>query len=432
MDELTIHKDAMVHFLGGFKSQEVEVGMLDQHNLEKMYRTNWLTRNAVDMYAEDMTALGVDWKGDSETSKFLERQFRIFRIWPILTEAIRWARLYGGSIVCIDMVDNQPEKRLNSNGTISGFRVFDRYEVDPDTEILTQGRDAGLPSSYRVNPAIYAKSFNLDSSRAIRFVGSDIPHSMIVSNNLWGDSVVQALKDVLDRYEKSMESSQELLKRSYLRFLGIKGFWKTMVSDDPRGAQAIANTILAINEVQNISGLTVADVEDEFQTQQYAFGGIKDVLNAFAQDVSGATGVPLVRLFGMSPAGFSTGEADLKNYYQSIKRAQEAMLREPIERLAKLFLESAGKNADDIDFQFVSHNEPTQAEKLAATQSAVGTILQVYDANLINASRALEEIRRLSDNSGGLFSSVTEEDVTVLEDPPIPEPDLSGGGNASV
>lgn len=433
MATLSIHKDSMAHYAAGFRSDSSSgaIRRLDQSRLGKLYRENWLAKNSVDMYAEDMTALGVDWITSPEIAKFIEGQFRKYRIWSLLTDAIRWARLYGGSIICVDMVDGQPSIPINRNGEIAGFRVFDRYEITPDTQNLLQGENAGLPSNYIVSPNIYQKSFTLDASRAIRFVGTPLPHDQAVGEDLWGDSVVQSLSVVLDRYENGMQSSEELLKRSYLRFLGIRDFWKSMSTGSPEVAQSISKAIETINQVQNISGITAADSEDKFETQQYSFGGIKDVLNAFAQDVSGATGVPLVRLFGMSPSGFATGEADLKNYYMSIKRAQEAMLREPIERLAKLFLVSAGYS-EEVDFQFISHNEPSEMEKIQSTQAAVSMILQVHEAGLINAERALEEISRLSDNSGGIFSSITPDDVKQVADDPIPLPDILGGEDGPI
>jgi hypothetical protein len=48
--------------------------------------------------------------------------------------------------------------------------------------------------------------------------------------------------------------------------------------------------------------MTLMDKSDDFQTHSYSFAGIADVILRFAEQVSGATGIPLVRLFGQSPS----------------------------------------------------------------------------------------------------------------------------------
>lgn len=51
-------------------------------------------------------------------------------------------------------------------------------------------------------------------------------------------------------------------------------------------------------EFQTIGGMTLMDEEDEFQTHSYSFVGIADVILRFAEQVSDATWILLVRLFG--------------------------------------------------------------------------------------------------------------------------------------
>lgn len=421
---LTMRKDSADDCLAAAKGRtegsDVPVEM-SQDAAIKLYRTSWLARNIIDMYAEDMTAAGVKWICDAQTAQILERAFRRLHVWEVLTDAIRWSRLFGGAIVCIDMGDNQPANSINPKSDIIALRVFSRYEATPDVIQLDPERP-GEPGKYKVTPRIYQQTFDLHCSRAIRFTGAKLPPEAAAQQQLWGDSVLNALKTPIERYNSALESVDELLKRCYLRFLGLQNFWQAMQETD--SASAMGKAVAFINEMQNISGLTIADSADVFSSQQYSFGGLKDILMSMSQDNAGAAGVPLVRLFGMSPAGFSTGESDLRNYYDNILRAQESKLREPIQRIVKVVLESEGIQTD-VDFEFIPVQQPTEAEKQAATQSAVDTIMRVYEGGLVTADKALEEIRRRSEVSG-LFASITEADVSRLKDPEVPLPDLSG------
>jgi hypothetical protein len=47
-----------------------------------------------------------------------------------------------------------------------------------------------------------------------------------------------------------------------------------------------------IREFQTIEGMTIMDGTDKFETHSYSFAGIADVLLRFAEQVSGATGIP--------------------------------------------------------------------------------------------------------------------------------------------
>ena len=420
MESHSVRKDSMASFVAGFGLGETVSTRLDRSALAELYRTNWLARNVVDMYAEDCTAKGVQWLCDPQKAEVLEREFRRFRIWPALTDALRWARLYGGALLCLDFEDMLPDLPAPLFGKLTSVRVFDRYEAKACTHKLLTGVDAGKPAYYDVSPAIYAQTFKLDASRAIRFEGAKLPADKAKEEELWGDSTLSAMKSSIDRYSAAMDSSVELLKRCYLRFLGVRDFWQMMQDDGD--ATHMAKLAQNINAVQNISGLTIADASDVFQSQQYGFGGLTDVLNFFAQDNSGAADVPLVRLFGMSPSGFSTGEADLKNYYGNIARAQEDKLRAPISLLASIILRMNNLDDSDLDFTFVPLAQPTESERAAAGAQAVSTILSVYQSGLITAERALEEIRRQKDVSG-LFASVTDEDVARNRDIAVPEPE---------
>ncbi|MFX8813048.1 phage portal protein, partial [Acinetobacter baumannii] len=85
--------------------------------------------------------------------------------------------------------------------------------------------------------------------------------------------------------------------------------------------------------------------------------GLDNILMQFGQQIAGALGIPLVRLFGQSPAGFSaTGESDLSNYYDNINQQQEGRMRTPLHKLLEIVSRSKlGKPLpDSFKFDFAS------------------------------------------------------------------------------
>src|SRR5665647_1402143 len=74
---------------------------------------------------------------------------------------------------------------------------------------------------------------------------------------------------------------------------------------------------------QGIEGITMIDADDTFEAQVHgAFSGLDSILSQFALQMSGALQIPLTRLFGQSPAGFSDGDNDVRNYYDHINQRQ--------------------------------------------------------------------------------------------------------------
>jgi uncharacterized protein len=95
---------------------------------------------------------------------------------------------------------------------------------------------------------------------------------------------------------------------------------------------------------QSIEGITLLDAEDEFDGHAHVpFSGISEALLQFGQQLAGALQIPLVRLFGQSPAGLnSTGESDLRNYYDGIHQQQESHLHYPVVRAVRMTAQSLG------------------------------------------------------------------------------------------
>ena len=400
---------------------------LSQDQLEKLYRTNWIARKVCDLYASDMVSAGIEWDIDADTSELLEKEFRRLQVWGALEQAVKLARLYGGSIILMGTAAPDPMKPLNTGEALLGLRVFDRYEAKPDTShLVATGARLGDPQSYDITPVITTQGIKADESRCLRFTGAALPASLAKAQDLWGDSVLQAMKNRIEIFDGATEGVGELMKRCNLRFLGIKGFWDAMGDETGAASDQIAKAIGMVNQMQTIYGLTVTDADDTYSTQSYSFGGVKDVLDQISQQLAGACDIPLVRLYGMSPAGFSTGESDLKSYCSAILKSQESMLRGPIARIAKQILTANNKDAEAeaLDFKFAPLMQPTQA------QQGVATILQVHSEGLISDNRALEEVRRLSATTG-IFSTVDQADVDALKmaDVPVPTPDENNALN---
>ena len=399
--------------------------------LEWAYQTSWLCGLVVDIPAEDMTREGIEIRAeDPKLVDMIQSQFDEYGVMDSLCEAVKWARLYGGAIavILIDGQDVGTPLTTVPRGSFRGLCVFDRWQLDSQNldPVQELGRDFGKPKWYRVvakNSEISFKSDRIHHSRVIRLEGRRLPFCLRQAYQGWGASVIDPVFDRIKGFDLASEGATQLLSKAYLRYYKVKGLRQILTNT--RSREGFMKQMDYIREFQNAEGLTVGDTEDDFQTLTYTFTGIPDILLQLGQQISGAFGIPLVRLFGQSPAGLnSTGESDIRNYYDNVKHLQRTMLRSGVKRLLDVVFESVTgrRPGTDLTFDFKSLWQMSQLDKATVAASEVEAIRGSYADGLIDLPTALKELRGLSETVG-IFSTITEEDVAEAErqealDPP--------------
>lgn len=179
--------------------------------------------------------------------------------------------------------------------------------------------------------------------------------------------------------------------------------------------------------LQTNEGITLLDKNDLFSSTAYSFAGLSDMLLQFGQQLAGATEIPLVRLFGQSPAGLSaTGESDMRMYYDNINARQHAKLKSPWEVLLKvLWASELGKEApEDMEFHFKPLWQMSATDKATNAKTMTETIVGAYDSGVIDRGTTLKELRDASSDTG-VFSNITDEEISEAEteEPPMPDMD---------
>ncbi|MGF6837053.1 phage-related protein (TIGR01555 family) [Paraburkholderia youngii] len=411
--------------------------------MEAAYRGSWIVRQAVDAIPEDMTRAGIEMAAlDPDEVSQIERDMMRLAIWDRLCENGQWGRLYGGSlaVMLIDGQDLSTPLRTETvaKGQFKGLLILDRWMVSPPVgDVVTEyGADMGKPVYYNVI-ADYAAipKAKIHYSRVIRMEGADLPFYQRVNENGWGLSVLEPLWDRLIAFDSATVGAGQLVYKAHLRVMKIPKLREIIGLGGPALAGLKAQ-IEFTRLAQTNEGMTVLDGEDDFDTHQYSFSGLSDMLVQFGQQLSGATGIPLTRLFGQSPAGLNaTGEGDMKAYHEKIKQRQEKELRTPLHRLLSVMsMSTLGKPLpDDFSFEFRNLQEMSEAEKADIAQKKTAAVTQALDAQLIKPSTGMKELKASAPVSG-LFGNISDEDINEAEEqeknaPPPGEmdlPDVSG------
>lgn len=406
--------------------------------LEWMYRGSWLVKQVVDSVADDMTREQITIESDmppddmDKLTTYMEQKV----IWQRLNETIKWSRLYGGCIAAI-MIDGQrPETPLNLNsigpGQFKGLLVLDRWMLWPHLEepVKELGPDFGYPMYYEVvTDAKATPHMKLHYSRCIVLRGLDLPYWQRIAENMWGLSVIEPLFDRLIAFDSTTQGAAQLVYRAHLRTLKIEKL-RELIAFGGEGYQAVLKQINMIRLMQSNESLTVLDSTDEYETHSYAFGGLSDVMVQFAQQLSGAAGIPLVRLFGQSPAGLNaTGDADIRNYYDNINSQQESRLRLAVQKILDICHRSVfGRPLPDgFHFSFVPLWQMTDAEKAEIAVNTTNAVTKAVEDGVISPTIAMKELRQ-SSHITGVYTNITDEDIEEAELAPPPIPGMAPGG----
>ena len=415
---------------------------INRQELEWAYQGSWICGLAVDIVAEDMTREGIDIKADDpKIIDALNAMLDDCRVWDGICDALKWSRLYGGSIavMMIDGEDMSQPLGVVRKDAFRGLTVFDRWQIQASTEVVqTLGPDFGKPEYYTIlsgaSEIDSVQGLRVHHSRVIRFEGRRLPYNLRIAYQGWGASILEPIFDRVEMFDLASQGTAQLLSKAYLRYYRVKGLREILTNEMAR--EGFLTQMDYMRQFQGIEGMTIGDTEDDFQTLQYTFTGIPEVLLQFGQQISGAIGVPLVRLFGQSPVGFnSTGESDLRIYYDNVRHDQDTDLRPGLKRLLNVMYESAtgAKPGRDLLFEFRSLWQMTNEQKAQAAQTLTGSIIAALQADAIPVSVALKELRKLSDTIG-LFASITDEDIEAAEDadngmmPPDVDLGPDGGG----
>jgi phage-related protein (TIGR01555 family) len=401
--------------------------------LEAMYRGSWIVGAAVDSIAEDMTRAGINIKGDSQPEQIEQMQVAMTRlgVWHSLLEAIKWGRRYGGAGAMIVVDGQDPSTPLNvstiGRGQFRGLRVFDRWQLQPSLQnIVVDGMDFGLPMFYDVISDVttgQVSNVRIHHTRVIRQIGVQLPAYQAITEQMWGESVVERMYDRLVAFDTATSGAANLIQKAHLRTVQIDKLREVLAA----GGKAEENLLQMFHHMrmlQTNEGLTLLDKEDTFQAHSYTFSGLSDMILQFGQQIAGATGIPLVRLFGQSPAGLSaTGESDLRMYYDNVASQQESRLRDGLMRVLQVMHQSLfGTPApQSFDFDFVALWQTSSKEKADISTAVTNTVVAAFNAGIISADVALQELKQSSESTG-VFSNITQEEIDQAKTEPPPMP----------
>jgi len=258
-------------------------------------------------------------------------------IWEIVKQFLMWGRLYGGSGLIIN-AGQDPAKPLDEGDIDQG--MLELYDAD-------RWEFAGA--------ARHAKSFsfyghNLDASRVITFCGKRAPRMIRAQLSGWGMSEFERAVEDFNLWLRGRNVLYEILDEAKVDVYGIENYAATLATAD--GEATIRARVQATNNIKNFCNALILDKNDEYKVISNNFTGLAEVMKENRIGIASALRMPLTKLFGMSAAGFSSGEDDIENYNATVT----SQIREPakpiLRKVIRLLMHAVYGREYDFTFKF--------------------------------------------------------------------------------
>lgn len=413
----------------------------DPFLLSAMYQTSPLSAKIVDAPADDMTR---KWREfvipeDSEdegqlTSQLIAKEERRLGVASKINEALKWGRLFGGSIVVIGMKDGQHDKPLSiesiKKGDLRYLLVIDRFQIGVSGKLVSdpESRHFGLPEIYTITGQGLASSVRVHYTRILRFEGKKLPFALRQTNSYWGLSILEQVSETVKNKDSVSAAIGTMLFEANVDVVQVEGL-ANMLSQpggDAKVAKRWENGLL----LKGLHRVLLLDKQETYDRKAYTFTGLSDMFNAFRSDVSSAADIPETRLFGRSPAGMNaTGDGDLRNYYDSLESQRATSICPELDYFDLILLRSTlGFLPPEYAYYFPSlwqmdDNTKATVEKTAADRDKIyldaGVVSEVTIAKKLKADKTYPITREEIE----LLEQLTKEESPPPEDDPEKDPE---------
>lgn len=286
--------------------------------LSQVYVEHGIVQTLVDQPVDDAFRAGFEIKSsqlDGDDIEELMIYLKRNRVLHNVMQSVKWGRLYGGGAIVI-LTNQRPSSPLNIAGigpdTPLEFRAVDMWELYYNVQNVWGNLEVGQDIGENLSDHYDYYGQKVHKSRVIRFIGKEAPSFIRPRLRGWGMSELERLVRSLNQYLKNQDVLFALLDEAKVDVYRIKGYNNALL--DKAGTQGIANRVQMANRLKNYQSAITMDVQDEYEQKQITFTGLAEVLLQIRQGIAADLKMPMTKLFGISAAGFNSGEDDIENY----------------------------------------------------------------------------------------------------------------------
>lgn len=329
-----------------------------------------------------------------------------------LAEALKWNRLFGGGAIIVWVADQDPSLPLDVNAITKDTQVayvpVDMWELYWSQQTTEDTTDSFIPLQQDGFEHYDFYGEKLHKSRVFKIKGLQAPSFIRPRLRGWGFSIIEVPIRSINQYLKSTNLAFEVLDEFKLDIFKMKNLMNTLTQ--PMGEQKVAQRVQLANKQKNYQNAMVMDMEDDFDHKQLSFAGLADVMTGVKVQIAADLRMPMTKLFGISSAGFNSGEDDIEVYNAMVESTVRRKAKKPVLQMAEIKCQQLfGTVPDDLACEFeplrvlsAEQEENVKTQKFNRVQAAK----QAGELNTLEYREAL--------NKGNLLDITLDTDEATI------------------
>lgn len=357
--------------------------------VEEFYHNNGLAKKIVDVIPEEMVSPGFQLNGVSDNTKF-QSEWDGLKLEPQITDALCWARLYGGSYVLAMVNDGRMLTSAAKRGKpLESIVVYDYDSVSvAEEEKSPRSPRFGKPKMYTVKPLNGGSDFNVHYTRMHYIDGERVTNKVRKLNKGAGGTVLNKsmIEAILD-YDYSEYLATQLLKRKQ------QGVWKAkglaLICDDREGEYAARLRMAQVDANSGVGNTIGIDADDEEYTVINSdISGIPEFLSAKMDRIVALSGIHEIVLKNKNTGGVSASQnTALQTFYKLVERKRNDDYKPLLEFLLQFIV-----TEEDFSVEFEPLSLPTDSEKADIFKKNAEAVQGLVTDQVIDANEARDTL----------------------------------------
>lgn len=358
-------------------------------------------RRPAEVYAREMTRKWIKIKASgekdkSEKIKLIEAEFKRLNVQAVFREAIEQDGKFGRSQIFIDMgmessqldTDELKTELIESPAKV-GINSIKRLAVIEPIWSYPNRYNANDP----LDPTFYkpmswfVMGKEIHSSRLLTIITRDVPDIFKPAYAFSGLSLSQMVKPYVDNWLRTRQSVSDIIHAFTVWVL------KTDMSSvlNAGGAESYYNRLSIFNLGRDNHGVMGINKDtEEFQNVSASLAGLDKLQSQSQEQMSSPTGLPLVYLTGITPAGLNASSESEVEIFQDTLGANQGIYTPYVSKVLNLVqLSLFGEIDPEIGFEWVPLRtmSPEQRAIIRKTEAETDQI------NIDNGVLFPEEVR---------------------------------------
>ena len=320
-----------------------------------LYKSEGIVQAAIDMPVQDGFRGGLELishtdQMDKDDIKELADDLDKTSFYKTVKTAINWARLYGGGAIIV-MNGENPKKPLTMDG----------MKNRPMQLVACHRWELTSPQRYPESGFYTFYGQMIHSSRVLTISGKEAPYPINMILQGWGMSEVEHIVQPLNIFLRTQNVVYDILKEAKVDIYRFKGFAAQLSSQ--KGTQQMLARLNTSNRAKSTNNALVMDVEDEYEQKQLSWSGLAEIWKENRIGLSCNLRIPMTKLFGISAAGFASGEDDIENYCGMVESDVREESKPILYQLLQLKTLSLFGDTFDLMFKFFPMRTMTAVEE---------------------------------------------------------------------